>query len=151
PVVDLREYIDGSKQDKEKFVEAAGSALEDIGFFALAGHGVDAGLVEKAYAMAFEFFELPLEVKTKYEEVALKGQRGYTSFGREHAKDHKAPDLKEFWHVGPELGTSHPRYSEYPKNLWPHEIKEFKRVMLDLYRQLESCSMSLLEACSLYV
>jgi isopenicillin N synthase-like dioxygenase len=40
---------------------------------------------------------------------------------------------------------------EYPENLWPAEIPEFREVMLELYRQLDVCSLRLLEACSLYI
>jgi len=45
-------------------------------------------------------------VKLRYEDPKLNGQRdeqrGFTRFGKEHAKDKPAPDLKEFWHVGRE-------------------------------------------------
>ena len=36
------------------------------------------------------------ETKSKYEFEGFKGQRGYTSFGKEHAKGKKEGDLKEF-------------------------------------------------------
>ncbi|RYZ94179.1 MAG: isopenicillin N synthase family oxygenase, partial [Proteobacteria bacterium] len=72
-------------------------------------------------------------------------------FGREHAKGQKAADLKEFWHVGRELADGNPLKSVYPANIWPTEIAEFKAVMVELYRQLDVCSMRLLEACSIYI
>ena len=46
------------------------------------------------------FFSLPLEKKREYEIKGLAGQRGYTSFGKEHAKGSEAPDLKEFFQFG---------------------------------------------------
>ena len=150
PVVDLNDFL-GSPAAKERFVGTMGDALKDIGFFALQNHGVDYRLIEKAYQISKHFYDLPVETKKKYEDLALKGQRGFTSFGREHAKGNNAPDLKEFWHVGRELGPSAKHYNEYPKNIWPTEIPEFKEVMLELYRQLDVCSMRLLEACSLYI
>ena len=39
------------------------------------------------------------------------GQRGYTPFGKEHAKDSPVHDLKEFWHVGRDLPFGH-RYAK---------------------------------------
>jgi isopenicillin N synthase-like dioxygenase len=150
PVVDLQDFL-GSPSQKEKFVGVMGDALKDIGFFALQNHGVDYRLIEKAYKISEAFFDLPERTKKSYEDLELKGQRGFTSFGREHAKDHKAPDLKEFWHVGRELSPSHKLHSIYPKNIWPTEIPEFREVMLELYRQLDLCSLRLLEACSLYI
>ncbi len=151
PVLDLEEFISGSTRNEEKFVETMGEALREIGFFALKNHGVDYRLIEKAYQVAENFFTLPESAKRKYENVELKGQRGFTSFGREHAKNNNAPDLKEFWHVGRDLPRSHTLWNEYPQNMWPTEIPEFKEVMAELFRQLDVCSMKLLEACSLYI
>jgi isopenicillin N synthase-like dioxygenase len=150
PVVDLKDY-QGSKAQKERFIQEMGDALKNIGFFAIQNHGVDYRLIEKAYQLSGAFFDLPENTKKNYEDVALKGQRGFTSFGREHAKGQKAPDLKEFWHVGRELASNHRLYDVYPKNFWPMEIPEFKEVMIELYRQLDVCSLHLLEACSIYI
>lgn len=149
PVLDL-EHLDAPGRHR-KFVDDLGNALRDIGFFALQNHGVDYRLIEKAYQISAQFFDLPDSQKRAYEDLEIKGQRGFTSFGREHAKDHKAPDLKEFWHVGRELSPSHRLAQVYPKNMWPTEIPEFKEVMLELYRQLDICSMRLLQACSEYI
>ena len=52
--------------------------------------------------------------------------------------------------MGRDLAANHPQ-NTYPKNIWPNEISEFKEVMTELYRQLEVCSMRLLDACSLYI
>lgn len=150
PVVDLNDF-EASQGQRERFVQTMGNALKDIGFFALQNHGVDYRLIEKAYQLSEAFFTLPDAEKRKYENLAIHGQRGFTSFGREHAKDHKAPDLKEFWHVGRELATGHKLSKEYPENIWPTEIPEFKEVMMELYRQLDVCSMKLLEACSIFI
>jgi isopenicillin N synthase-like dioxygenase len=151
PVLDLEEFTSGSTRSEEKFVQTMGEALREIGFFALKNHGVDYRLIEKAYQTAEDFFSLPESAKKKYENLELKGQRGFTSFGREHAKNNNAPDLKEFWHVGRDLPRSHPLWEEYPQNLWPTEIPEFKEVMNELFRQLDVCSTKLLDACSLYI
>lgn len=151
PVVDLQDYLHGSQGGKDRFVSTLGDALKDCGFVALQNHGVDHRLIEKAYKTAEHFFDLPEKEKRKYEDLAIKGQRGFTSFGREHAKDNKAPDLKEFWHVGRDLPPTSKYNSEYPKNIWPTEIPEFKEVMTELFRQLDVCSNRLLEACSMYI
>lgn len=151
PVLDLRDWEHGCPA-REKFVRDLGDALCDTGFFAITHHGVDHGLIAKAYGEANKLFnELSAEQKQAYEDPALKGQRGYVSFGKEHAKGAKAPDLKEFWHVGQELLPVHRLASVYGRNLWPSELPEFKPVMLQLYNQLEVCSKKLLEACALYL
>ncbi len=151
PVLDLNDFASGSPTKRDAFVQKTGNALREIGFFALSNHGVDMRVIEKAYQLAEAFFDLPESTKKKYEDIGIGGQRGFTSFGREHAKDHRAPDLKEFWHVGRELAKASQYYKEYPQNIWPTEIPEFKEVMIELYRQLDHCSMKLLEACSIYI
>jgi isopenicillin N synthase-like dioxygenase len=151
PVVSLKTYQQGSKNDQDRFISTVGDALTDLGFFSVEDHGVDMKLIDKAYGIAAEFFDLSEEKKKQYENLQIRGQRGYTSYGREHAKDSKAADLKEFWHVGRDLPPGHPLNKVYPDNLWPREIPEFKTVFLELFRQIEQCSMTLLEACALYV
>lgn len=151
PVIDLGDFISGEAERRECFVQRAGEALENLGFFAVENHGVDAQLVKDAYGAARKFFELDESARRAHEDPVLKGQRGYTSFGREHAKDSAAPDLKEFWHVGRELDPDHDLYDVYPKNIWPSEVPAFRRLMTALYRQLDACANALLRACALYL
>lgn len=151
PVVDLQDFLSGECDRQQTFVRQMGSALEDIGFFAVVHHGVDLELIQSAYWVAQQFFALPESVKRRYEDPLLKGQRGFTCFGREHAKDHPVPDLKEFWHLGREPSPNHPTPSAYAANLHPLEVPDFHPVMARLYQQLESCAAHLLEACALYL
>jgi isopenicillin N synthase-like dioxygenase len=150
PVLDLTRFLGGG-HDRRDFVERMGAALEETGFFALAEHGIERELIERAYGAAEAFFELPEAVKRRYEDPLLKGQRGFTRFGREHAKDHPAPDLKEFWHVGRELPPDHPLAAVYPTNLWPEEVPDFRPALGELYRRLDACAAQLLEAVGLYL
>lgn len=150
PVASLADFHAGGNRQKQ-FVKTVGEALADVGFFALSDHGVDHRLIEAAYQQAEAFFLLPEATKRRYEVPGIMGQRGYTSFGREHAKDSKAPDLKEFWHVGQELEPSDPLRKIYPDNVWPNELPQIKATYSDLFTQLEMCALSLLEACALFL
>ncbi|MBI5610563.1 MAG: isopenicillin N synthase family oxygenase [Deltaproteobacteria bacterium] len=151
PVASLRDFTDGTPAQRAAFVQTIGDALVDIGFFALEDHGVDQAVVSSAYEIAQAFFDQPEAVKLAYEDPAVHGQRGYTSFGREHAKDSAAPDLKEFWHVGRE-DTSDPLGMLLPwHNIWPTELPDFRPRMLNLYRQIDAASVHLLTACSIYL
>ena len=100
PSVNLEDFISNDKNRKEKFIKEIGSAFENIGFVALSGHFLSEKLVDDLYSEIKKFFHLPQEVKDKYEIPGIGGQRGYTSFGKEHAKGKKEGDLKEFWHFG---------------------------------------------------
>lgn len=150
PVADLRDFQQGGAA-RDRFVQTIGAALVDIGFFALSGHGIDPGLIDKAYSVAQDFFMQPAELKQRYEVPGGKGQRGFISFGKEHAKDSLAPDLKEFWHVGQEFAPQHPLSKVYPPNLWPAEFPLFKSTLTELYKQLEVCALQLLQACAIFV
>lgn len=147
PTLDLTDF----ERDPSAFAAQVGGALHDLGFFALENHGVDQSLIRAAYDAVEQFFLLPEEQKRAYEDPELKGQRGFTHFGREHAKDHPTPDLKEFWHAGRELAPDHPLFSSYPGNIWPSEVPEFRRALTELYQQLDACAAKLLEAVALYL
>src|SRR5688572_20960336 len=100
PVVDLALFTSSDIKLKKDFINGLGKAFEQVGFVAVKNHGVDEGLISSLYQNVQEFFSLPLEKKRKYEIEGLAGQRGYTSFGKEHAKGSHAPDLKEFFQYG---------------------------------------------------
>jgi isopenicillin N synthase-like dioxygenase len=100
---------------------------------------------QKSYSLLEKFFSLPTEAKLKYAGVH-GGQRGYTPFGKEHAKNSPVMDLKEFWHVGREVSPNHPFASYYPGNVWPEEIPEFKSHFETLYKQLDEVGRTLLQA-----
>ena len=153
PVVSLKDWTSGDADRRAAFAKTVGDALTDLGFFAVTDHGVDQDLIKQSYAQVEQFFDLPEETKRKYELAELNGQRGFISFGREHAKDHPVPDIKEFWHVGPELSEDETVQYEthYARNIWPaEELPAFRPTLLKLYSQLQACSASLLEACAIY-
>jgi len=101
--------------------------------------------------MCKQFFALPLEKKLDYEIAGLAGQRGYTSFGREHAKGSDAPDLKEFFQYGQTVEDNDPIQSEYPDNVSVKDIKPFNETLYNAYRSFEKAARHcyLLSHCTL--
>jgi isopenicillin N synthase-like dioxygenase len=120
--------------------------LKDYGFIILVDHTVDTNVIKNGYSAVREFFNLPTEKKLNYICKEGGGQRGYTSFGVEHAKDSQYPDLKEFWHVGREVPEGHRFYKYYPKNMWPTEVKGFEESLSNLYNSLSMTAITILEA-----
>lgn len=151
PVLDLSAYNSGTTQERKQFIEELGRSLSDVGFFALTNHGIAKTDIDASYKATANLFDLPDTIKAKYEIPGIKGQRAYTSFGKEHAKDSSVPDLKEFWHIGQELSKDHPLAASYPENVWPSEIDNFRSTMLNIYKKLDQCALTLLEACSQYL
>ena len=144
PEISLLNYVNGSSLDKIKFVDQIFSGLRDYGFIVLKDHTIEQNKIDHAYELVQEFFQLPLETKLKY-HLQNKGQRGYTPFKTEHAKDNKNPDLKEFWHVGRELLSTSMYKGIYPDNVWPIEVNELKKTFLSLYEAMDTTSQILLE------
>lgn len=147
PELSLMSFVNGTNNDKARFVDDLFRGLKDYGFIVLEDHPVDHKLTAKAYDLIHEFFQLPEEKKRQYVCKEGGGQRGYTAFGVEHAKNSKYPDLKEFWHVGRESLVNPAKFQKYfPDNIWPTEINEFQDTFLKLYNGLDITATLMLDA-----
>ncbi|MDX5438636.1 MAG: isopenicillin N synthase family oxygenase [Pontibacter sp.] len=154
PSLDLADFTSGDAERRARFVKQLGDAYQNIGFIALRNHGLSDELTEKLYAATKEFFALPDEVKQKYENPELAGQRGYVGKGKEKAKGFNTGDLKEFYHIGQELSDipdSDPIKAEYPENIFPEEVPAFKEVTLEAYRKLEAAGKEVLRAIAIHL
>ena len=151
PVVDLAEFLSGDAERKSAFVQDLGKAYEEVGFVAVKNHGVPDQLISDLYEFVQQFFSLPLEKKLHYEVVELAGQRGYTSFGREHAKGSVAPDLKEFFQYGQNVEDGDPVKDLYPENISVSEVIAFNDTLYKAYANFEKSGMALLQAIALYL
>jgi isopenicillin N synthase-like dioxygenase len=150
PSVDLAEFLSGDPVRKNNFVQQLGKAYEEVGFVAVKNHGVPDELIADLYRYVQEFFSLPLEKKKNYEIAGLAGQRGYTSFGKEHAKGSDAPDLKEFFQYG-QIARDNFKDELYPDNVRITEVAEFNKTFDDAYRAFEISGTALLQAIALYL
>ena len=151
PSVDLRDFLSGEPARKQKFVNEIGTAYEEIGFVALKGHFLNDELVTDLYKEVKSFFDLPLETKKNYEIEGIGGQRGYVSFGKEHAKGRSAGDLKEFWHFGQYVDATSKYANEYPENVTVNELAHFNAVGKEAYKMLEKTGVYVLRALALYI
>jgi isopenicillin N synthase-like dioxygenase len=151
PVVDLEDFASGDPGRRARFVRDLGDAFVEFGFVAVENHGVDPVAVAETYATIRRFFALPTDAKARYEIPGGAGQRGYASFGREHAKNSTVADLKEFWHVGPELADDHPLRQRMAPNVWPAEVPEFQAAALSLCESLDRTAAQMLRALACYL
>ena len=151
PSVDLRDFLSEDPARKQKFVNEIGKAYEEIGFVALKGHFLADKLVENLYSEVRNFFTLPIETKEKYEIPGIGGQRGYVSFGKEHAKGRSAGDLKEFWHFGQYVDSNSKYANEYPENVTVSELPNFNSTGKEAYQMLEKTGIYVLRALALYI
>lgn len=133
----LKAYTHGTESEKFRFVDQLFSGLKEYGFIILKDHPIDIPLLRKAYALSEKLFQLPNSTKESYKGPAGAGERGYTPFGKEHAKNNKFPDLKEFWHVGRD------------NNIWPNEIPEFKATFENMFQALDDAGRIMLQALTI--
>ena len=149
PLVDLSTFETGTPEQRQQFIADLGEAFQRIGFVGVTGHGIPGQLIDDFYTAAKKFFALPVETKRKYEIAGAAGQRGYTSFGKEKAKQSQVADLKEFFQIGQELDDRNdPTFQANPD---VDEVPEFMQLGRQLYRAFEQKGNSLLRAIALYL
>ncbi|MCC4213671.1 isopenicillin N synthase family dioxygenase [Leeuwenhoekiella parthenopeia] len=151
PSVDLSDFLSSDSSKKQKFVNEIGRAYEEIGFVSLKNHFLDDNLVDDLYKEVKAFFDLPENTKKAYEIEGLGGQRGYISFGKEHAKGKKEGDLKEFWHFGQDPEPDANLTEEYPENVHVKELEHFNETGMQAYRMLEKTGIYVLRALAIYI
>ena len=151
PSLDLRDFLSEDPHRKAEFIQLIGKAFQEIGFCAVKGHLLSDDLVERLYKQIKLFFDLPDEVKTKYEFPEYSGQRGYVSFGKESAKGSKHGDLKEYWHFGQYIEEEEKGNYNYFPNINVDELPEFNKVGKEVYTSLENTAKHILRALALYL
>lgn len=151
PRLDLLQYTRGSAEERQQFVKDIGAAFNETGFVTIANHGLSPELIDELYAVVKAFFDLPEAVKRKYEFPELAGQRGYTSKGKEKAKDANTPDLKEFWQRGQTIAGKDGPKTDFPDNIIVDELPRFNAVTEEVYKKLENAGRELLKAIASYL
>lgn len=149
--VDYLDYSQGSVEKRKQFIQEFGDSFSNMGFAIVKNHGVTEELRNRLFEASKKFFELPDDIKRKYEDEALHGQRGYISKNKESAKGKSVPDLKEFYHIGQTVTDGDPIQSEYPANIWPTEVVEFETVGQEVFNTFENTGRNLLRAIALYL
>jgi isopenicillin N synthase-like dioxygenase len=151
PRLDLNDYVNGNLEQRNNFSQGIGKAFNETGFVTIANHGMSKELMAELYVEVKKLFDLSEDLKKKYEIIELAGQRGYTSKGREKAKDSKTPDLKEFWQVGQYVEGEVLPKDEYPDNILVDELSRFNEITKEVYKKLEHAGTHILRAIAVYL
>ena len=136
--------------DFQGFSQDLGGSFARYGFAVISDHDLPQARIDAAIAAAKAFFALPEDLKRSY-VAGVGGQRGYTPFGIETAKDAQHFDLKEFWHMGRDLPAGHPFRAFMPDNVWPAEVPEFHTEIAWLFNTLDALGRQVLEAIAVYL
>ena len=151
PTLDLSHFTSGTPEQRQAFVDDLGAAYRTIGFAAISGHGIPPEIIGSMYTEAESFFALPSAVKMQHEHPEHNRQRGFVSFGTEHAKDSKAADLKEFWQVGQMNVPADADMKNYPPNVEVEECPGLAPQADALYQSLERVGRDMLKAIALHL
>jgi isopenicillin N synthase-like dioxygenase len=157
PVIDLGPVLTGGRD--ARVAAAIDEACREIGFFAITGHGVPEPLVDDLRMAAHAFFALDLADKLAARHPVAGTNRGYHPVAGEtlaRANDAPAaPDLKEFFHVGPVDVGDDPYYTSaegrqhFLPNVWPAHPAGFARAATTYYRAMSGLVRLLMRQAAL--
>ncbi len=153
PVIDIEPFLNGSAGGRTRVPAEIRAAAEQIGFFAIDGHGVPRTTMDALYATAHAFFDLPLEEKQRVAPPRPDYPRGYKAVGFEAlaaGNDFETPpDLKEYYHFGrpyiprDEYYTGEQGRRQFFANQWPARPAGFAQAADEYYREMEKLSATL--------
>ena len=151
PLIDLEKFVSGSPADRDAVIQQLGRAFQETGFVGVVNHGIPKTLINDFYAASKTFFKMEEGVKKKYEFPGLNGQRGYTSFGKEHAKQSEVADLKEFFQLGQDIPKGHELYQPGLEDPQVAEVPAFTQKGRELFGGFQRAGANLLRAIALYL
>lgn len=149
PVVDFSRLAAGAGE-AARFRDELRSAMHEVGFLYLAGHGVPQELTDAMLEVSRRFFDLPEEQKLAIENVHSPQFRGYTRVGGELTDG--AVDWREQIDIGVERDTvvRGPGVADYWRlegpNLWPEALPEMRGIVAEWTDRLSTISLTLLRA-----
>ena len=135
------------KNQDEKTIHELSLALTSHGFFTITDHGISDEILSESYKLSKDFFDLDENIKNTYAHPEKAGARGYTPFGKETAVGETTPDLKEFWHHGPQVDESFD--SRIASNIYVKEVQAFNDQCDLLFNQLNNLGIEVLRAIAL--
>jgi isopenicillin N synthase-like dioxygenase len=146
PVVDVSALVHGG--DTQIVAKQFRWALSNVGFMYVKNHGIDAALIDQAFAETKRFFDLPIASKSAL-HIRNSGTdlRGYIPLFGENTDPTKTRDLKECF----DLGRANPgdKRPFFGTNQWPDAVGAFSSTMLSYHSALAQLSLRLLRGIAL--
>ncbi|MBP6488642.1 MAG: isopenicillin N synthase family oxygenase [Ilumatobacteraceae bacterium] len=147
PLVDLAHWADGS--DRSGVATAVDEALSSVGFFLVAGHGIDPALTAATRGLFAEFFALPAADKSAVRMPHL-GMAGWAPMGMEangYSFGHETPpDMKESYRLGAHVLPG--RVALRGDNVWPAAPDGFRDTVTRYIAEVDRLHMELLRVCA---
>ncbi|HXV22789.1 MAG TPA: 2-oxoglutarate and iron-dependent oxygenase domain-containing protein [Alphaproteobacteria bacterium] len=156
PVVDFAAFLHGNAAERKQVALQIGRACRDIGFFYIVNHDVPRELVDRVFAQAKRFFDLPPERKAEIAIEKSRCHRGWFALGGENLdpeKQRQAGDFKEGIKIGRDLPLGHPLVQSglplHGPNQWPSGLPGWKETMQEGYDALSRLGREIMHAFAL--
>jgi isopenicillin N synthase-like dioxygenase len=151
PVIDFGPAFRGEPGGLDAVAAQVRRACESIGFFYLAGHGVDQAIVDAAFGASREFHAMPMEEKLRLR--INENNIGYLPVNQSMQKAstvHKAtrPNFNESFFVSHDRGADHPDIvAGTPlrgRNQWPNGHAAMHATMVTYMKTLDGVGARML-------
>ncbi|MET9489757.1 2-oxoglutarate and iron-dependent oxygenase domain-containing protein [Nocardia sp. NPDC006630] len=154
PLIDVARWRTSTAAERAALAARLDEAMQNSGFFLVAGHGIDYRLMAELRSAARSFFALPQSAKLPY--ATAVGGRGWLATGVEansyygELPDAAKPDLKETFTAGREHHTGNPELDAawFAPNVWPAEVPALRELVLDYTARVRALFLELLEMCA---
>jgi len=151
PVIDISAWQNGTEQERDFIAKAVAEACVTWGFLLLSGHGVPADIIDRIFAITYDFFDCSEQDKLLCNASGRKGGRGYFPLGTKSLArtrgDINAPfDQKESFLIGAEPVDNDPYYatpdaqSHFAENVWPNQPADMQSVWLEYRHACQTVS-----------
>ncbi|MBT9384956.1 hypothetical protein KM176_13885 [Pseudooceanicola sp. CBS1P-1] len=128
PIIDMSDYF----HRKAEITEELWKAATEIGFFQLKNHGIPQELIDEAFFLSGQFFDLPQETKAKY--PMLPGTNSGWEYKAQVRPSTGTPDNKEsyqitlprmkpLWPTGEEVPMFRPSLMAFERHNWALAMK----------------------------
>ncbi|KAJ5341891.1 Oxoglutarate/iron-dependent dioxygenase [Penicillium brevicompactum] len=124
PIIDFSSFYGEDPTAKQSLIQQVRSACETFGFFQIINHRIPESLQQDILKQSEQFFELPLEIKEKYNKDIGGFNRGYERLRAQNFEKKAEGDLKEGYYFGTHLALDHPYVVQRKINLGPNKYPE---------------------------
>ncbi len=150
PTIDLAALESSTGPDRAKLLAEVDAFGREVGFLAVAGHGLDSALADEMLSVTAAFFDLGVGQKIQYSPQDKAVNRGYAGYGEESLAYslgvEALPDMFEAFNIGTELAGASDAISTYYQselhrffapNVWPSELPALRPIWL---RYFDACN-----------
>lgn len=147
PAINLAEFIHGDNEQQRRIAADVDHICKTLGFLIVENHGVPQKVIDDAWQVARDFFDLPVREKMASRSPDPNCPRGYFPFASEAlAKSlgvDTPPDVKESLGIGPlrapnrDLPASALEF-HYGENIWPDAPANLRSALTTYMQEMEA-------------